>query len=369
MQKSLLFIDPDCPAPYTYAHLHDKPLGGTEATLLRVTEGLARAGYRVLVAQGKRKNMEQSAAGVVYLPFCRRSLKVLPQQPASVIVLNTTRLLKWMRRLFPDAGLHVWMHCFPGKRRRKFLNQDAVQSGASFFAVSNTLAEELRSHLQRFPVRNKAKAMHQKKQAKVYTVYNPIEDRLQPDSRAFRKWKLVFFSSPHKGLWEVLEAFTALRKAEPRYQLYIANPGYVPLKKKFDDSHIHVLGTLRQQDVIRHVREAFCVFYPQKFFRETFGLVFAEANAVGTPVLTHPGGAAQEILENKEQLVDVTDRQAVTDRLAAWQNKGRPGVRLPQKFRLSNVLKRWQELVNLDRKLHQPEINVEKEITYAGDQA
>ncbi len=55
---------------------------------------------------------------------------------------------------------------------------------------------------------------------------------------------------------------------------------------------------------MQHIRESLCVFYPQTQRCETFGLVYAESNAVGTPVLAHDFGAAREVLSSPDQLIN-----------------------------------------------------------------
>jgi glycosyltransferase involved in cell wall biosynthesis len=79
---------------------------------------------------------------------------------------------------------------------------------------------------------------------------------------------------------------------------------------------------------------------------ETFGLIFAEANSVGCPVLAHDHGAAAEVLGTRSgQLVVCRDDQAVVDTLRAWREGGRPRVELNREFELERVLNRWEEML------------------------
>jgi len=104
------------------------------------------------------------------------------------------------------------------------------------------------------------------------------------------------------------------------------------------------LGSLSHDDVLREVRTALCVFYPADKVPETFGLVFAESNAVGTPVLAHPFGAAPELL-TPEQLVDARDINAIIDRLGAWKRGERPIVGAKEEVRMSNVIRAWERIL------------------------
>jgi glycosyltransferase involved in cell wall biosynthesis len=78
---------------------------------------------------------------------------------------------------------------------------------------------------------------------------------------------------------------------------------------------------------------------------ETFGLVFGESHAVGTPVLAHHFGAAPEMLSPAEVL-DARNLDAVTNRLADWCRNGRPTVAARPEYLIAEVARRWTELFN-----------------------
>ena len=338
----ILYLDPDCPTPYNPKRLEEGALGGTEATIVRIAEGLARRGHTVVVAQGARTDTEYTISGVRYQQLHWQQLAI--ETFDTIVLLNTPKLLKQVRKHWPGVALYLWIHCFPGKRRRKMLNKLAVNADATLLAVSETLKNTLEQHLAQYPTYG-SKNNQTDIFAKVQRVYNPVDEQLVADNTPIDQNKLVFFSSPHKGLAQVLMAFKEVKKLLPQMKLYIAHPGYMPLPAGLEEEDVVVLGALSHKEVLWHVREALAVFYPQNTFKETFGLVFAEANAVGTPVLSHPLGAAEEVLENKQQLVDVSNKQTVAQTIQAWRNKQRPQVSLPAKFRIKQVLNRWEELV------------------------
>ncbi len=344
MKQRILIIDPDCPVAYNESSLAETPMGGTEATIIRIGKGLACRGYKIMMAQGARSEQEVSISGPEYYPFQLHNFREKLPSAEAVIVINSPKLLSKVRKAYPSASLFLWMHCFPGKRRRKIINKHVTVSGATIIAVSDTLRKHLESCLRSYPDYGR-KSRSAGKIAEVITVYNPVDDALLPGKIPPDKNKLVFFSSPHKGLDQVLKAFAAVKKEFPSMRLCLANPGYLPMPSGINEEAVEVLGALRHEAVLEHVREAFCIFYPQSSFRETFGLVFAEANAVGTPVISHPLGAACEILNNKEQLVDVTDAGNVVKKLKDWVENGRPHVELDDKFRLRNVLDSWEKLL------------------------
>src|SRR5207248_4965139 len=125
---------------------------------------------------------------------------------------------------------------------------------------------------------------------RVRRIYNPVDDRLVPDGSPVDPTKLVFFSSPNKGLLFTLDAYRALRRSIPDLRLCVANPGY----RQYPQARlvgVEWLGSLPHARIIAETRTALCTFSANFVIPETFGLVFAESRAVGTPVLTHDCGA------------------------------------------------------------------------------
>src|SRR5205823_4608734 len=138
-------------------------------------------------------------------------------------------------------------------------------------------------------------------QVRALTIYNPVEDALTPDGTPVDERKLIFFSSPNKGLNFTLDAFSALKRRMPDLRLVVGNPGY----KAGGDARragVEFLGPQPQARIHAEVRSALCTFFPNFVIPETFGLVFAESHALGTPVLTHDCGAALEVVGDPRQL-------------------------------------------------------------------
>jgi glycosyltransferase involved in cell wall biosynthesis len=126
----------------------------------------------------------------------------------------------------------------------------------------------------------------------------------------------------------------------------VANPGYFPNHDTKEQRNVVNLGALPHPEVIAHVRSALCVLHLNAVFPETFGIVHAEANAVGTPFLSSRLGAVPETADHPSELIDVNDTKAVIDRLIAWK-RGRPKVRGNPMFRLNRIVKEWLDLFSL----------------------
>ncbi|HXZ60215.1 MAG TPA: glycosyltransferase family 4 protein [Steroidobacteraceae bacterium] len=346
----LLFFDPLCPRPYGEESLREAGLAGTEASTVRIAEALDAwvAQHNRTEAQGRYR--PPSAVAHV----------------SHVVVLRDPRALQAAARLFPGARLTLWVH-------------DRIEPGSSRAHWFARAVPELRrlqpaivcvSDYQRERVAATVAGLPGCEGLVVRRIYNPVDDAIVPDGTPVDPTKLVFFSSPNKGLRFALDAFRALRRRMPELRLCVGNPGY----KSFAATGIpgvEWLGSLPHARVLSQVRAALCTFSLNFVIPETFGLVFAESHAVGTPVLTHDCGAAREVLGDTRELLPVTwaqrayeaplhrleprwraapallaDRLGLFDRcierIMSWRAGERPRVAPDARFRLSVIAGEWR---------------------------
>jgi hypothetical protein len=202
------------------------------------------------------------------------------------------------------------------------------------------------------------------------TIYNPIDYACMPKSTQVDDRKLVFFSSPNKGLKFTLDAFAQLRRRMPDLRLVVGNPGY----KRWalpSMAGVQFIGPQPQRTIHEEVSSALCTFVPNFVLPETFGLVFAESKALGTPVLTHDCGAAAEVIADPAQVIPVTAAHRIyeglcgklsprfraapariaaalglfdvyVDTIRAWRAGGRPVTGPDTRFSLSEVAGQWR---------------------------
>jgi glycosyltransferase involved in cell wall biosynthesis len=159
----------------------------------------------------------------------------------------------------------------------------------------------------------------------------------------------------------------------PDLRLVVGNPGY-KAAHAVGGAGVELLGALPQQRIHAEVRSALCTFAPNFVIPETFGLVFAESHALGTPVLTHDCGAALEVVGDPQQVLPVpaacriyealsgalpprwrraparlaaaAGMFAVYDeRIRAWRSGERPRVAPDPRFRLSAITAQWRALL------------------------
>jgi glycosyltransferase involved in cell wall biosynthesis len=350
--SSVLFWDPSCQRPYDSNTIRSEATGGTEASLSRIADVLD-----AYVIQHNRVD-----AFGRYRPPSR-----IPG--ITHVVLNRdSRALPLVRELYPDASYYLWLHdqiSHGSKRGRRMAGTAAVLSelAVTIVCVSDWQRLGVEAMLRRMKVDNQVKAR---------TIYNPVDEGLTPDGSPVDANKLVFFSSPNKGLLFTLDAFRAMRRQMPELRLVVGNPGY-KIRKHSDTDGVIWLGPQPQMRIHAEVRTALCTFSPNFVLPETFGLVFAESNALGTPVLTHDCGAASEVIGDPRQILPVTSAQRVYERLLRrlpsnlrrgpawlaaraglfdehverirrWRGGERPQTVPDPRFRLAAVAAQWRAL-------------------------
>src|SRR5262249_25160366 len=234
------------------------------------------------------------------------------QDISDVVLIRDPRGIVFVRRLFPNARIHLWAHHYFPPGSKLFLRLAATAPmlrdvDATIVCVSQHHEHAMRSSLETLGLLQAIKTR---------TIYNPVDDALMPDGSAVDARKLVFFSSPNKGLKFTLDAFRELRRRMPDLRLVVGNPGYkIP-------SFPPIAGSQSFQPQLQHlihaeVRNALCVLYPNFVFPETFGLVLAESKAVGTPSLTHDCGAAAEVICDPAQILPLTSAHYLYEGLVA----------------------------------------------------
>ena len=350
--SATLFFDPTCQQPYDTRTLRDQAMGGTEATVTRVADALD-----ALVAQHNRTEV-----------YGRYRAPEKNPSVTSVVINRDSRALPQVRELYPNARVYLWLHdqLKPGSKRAGWLASTAGllrELEVTIVCVSDSQRRGVEAALRSMRLGD----------LPTRTIYNPIDDALAPDDSPVDKNKLVFFSSPNKGLKFTLDAFRALRRRMPDLRLVVGNPGYKVRKSVLIDG-VEYLGPQPHARMHAEVRTALCTFFPNFVIPETFGLVFAESNAVGTPVLTHDCGAAVEVLGDRSQILPVTvaDRayevllshvspgwragparvaaslgmfDVYAERIEGWRDGGRPRVGPDPRFRLAAVADQWRALL------------------------
>jgi len=235
------FIDSVSPFKYAPGDETKIAMGGTEATVCRIAGML-----------GADVNMEWEPG---------YDVAVFLRDPTSVVGIEGPKVL-WM---------HDYLVADDVTDEIRDGVKDCVLVGVSDFHAAN-----IKKHFKRPAVR----------------IYNPV---VTTSSHPYRdKKKIIFTSSPRKGFMKTLQVFGQLLTRDDSYRFYWANPGYLK-GPRVHTKYVLPLDSLPQPRLLKHVESASLMLQCNEDFPETFGLVYGEARALGTPVLTTDLGAAREV--------------------------------------------------------------------------
>jgi glycosyltransferase involved in cell wall biosynthesis len=322
----VLFIDTVAYKPYTFKTLANEALGGSEASLLRVAKGLAERGHEVAIFELLRAHDDEEIQEGVRFVHDSSELN-----PDIVVHFRTSKLVDAMRQSYPKARPFMWTQDLGGPHLA-----DEPLGAAEIICVSDFHKEQFAEAAKRY-----CKEPH----APISRIHNPV----QIDGLRYPKVsrRLGFFSSPHKGLGGVLLAFQNARANRPNLELVVGNPGYITAPEILTEG-VTFLGELPHHRVMEEMSRCELLFYPQTIFPETFGIVLAEANAMGTLVLSHRFGAAHEVLAEGSNggnyVTDCTHEENVARGLEVLL-KSQAKVGLDPRFALSAVIDEWEKLL------------------------
>lgn len=330
----ILFIDPVCPKPYTPDSPMQGRMGGTEATAARVVEALVARGFNVSMEQ--RGLEAESFWKTLHL----YPLGKYDKTPDVVITLRDGVVYREAMKKYPKAKHYIWLHDVVSGEYQKHLEDCLWPEMHNVLVVSQWHKNQVYNALPKNTMNGCLR---------VQVVYNPVADYISQISYKgpIDPYKLVYLSSPHKGLDQVLAHFKELQKrSQGGYKLYVANPGYYPDMEGLPEGVISLTDrNYSHPELMDFCKDALCLFYPQNYFEETFGIVYAEANALGLPVITHDIGAAREVLSNQSQVVNCNKLKYVADTIDSWAGGLRPIVNLNPLFSQAEVTKTWVKLI------------------------
>lgn len=325
--KKTLFIDTTCPKPYDTSTLLTEGLGGSEATMVRVTDRLHALGHSVLVEQKGRKE----ALGH-YRPL--GSTKAADVD-AVVVYRNADYLVK-MHDRFPGAKLYLWCQDMVDPAIG-YLVPWMIDKGVEMICVSAYHQQQAITSLR---------LLENNTPLRVHFIYNAIEDTLVRNTPKvqYDRNKLIWLSAPIKGWDYAKNVWSKLYEECPEMSLHVYNPGYVKDVEK-DIPGVVVHGSVPSKDLQEAIEGSLCLFYPNPVFPETFGLVVAECNALGTPVMVHPFGAMPEVTDHPTEMVDCRNIEKVVKRVLIWRDGERPVVAGKKIFTVSKVVKEWERVL------------------------
>lgn len=352
MKPNLYFIENHSNQPFSYDSLVEKGLGGTESTLLYVAHSLVEY-FSVFIVQKSRLRPE-CVKGVSYLPWTQMKEYSSSHPAHSIILLRSPKDAKKIANIFKTSHRYLWLHDMPDRKLLKYHSEAAYRGFTSIcvskFHMTVTQNALAKRGWNRKNIALKLKQLfYPKIQPHFSYIHNPISPLLLKKDLKVDSNKYLFASAPSKGLNESIELFLQYIKTyNSDAILYLACPEYAVEDYNVpQNDRIRYLGNLSQEQLFRQMETSYCIFFPNKTTPETFGLIFAEANALGTPVLCYDFGAASEVLSRSiDQVVSLPDKKMkILEKLNSWHQGCRPNVDADSRFSLAFVTQQWLALL------------------------
>jgi len=281
--------------PFEGDALETKPLGGSEAAIIHMMRELALLGHEPTVICKCEKPGKFSGVNFVNLS---RARDILEGQGADIFISQTSLdvfqfNIKAKLKVFWTGGNHDVRVIQPMADKKIQNNIDY------FFFVSAWQAEGFNS---KFGI----------DRAKIFITRNGFDPLLFKDGVKKEKYRMIYFSSPSRGLDVLLDMFPKIRKrfkdAELHiysdYEFYGQKRGegareHPEIFKKIDQPGVRSFGNVKREEMAREVQKAYIMAYPTAF-RETSCMAAIEAQAAGTvPVTSKLAGLTETVLDSK----------------------------------------------------------------------
>lgn len=284
----ILFFPVDC-CPFHGKTLEERPLGGTETAIIRLAEALDQLGQEVYVATGFDYPPMTKPK---YVPV--RQVKELGAADALIVVRGWKGCLLPIKRkkcFFWTGDSWDNPHAYGIGDRRIANVIDA------FFAVSNWQAQSMCAS-SGFPLE------------KSYVLANGIKAEFFAGKEERRRKRLIYSSTPYRGLIFLPEIFMDLKRLHSEVELSIFSSVGVysrtwpPIRP--DEGQYaaiferlsaipgcHVYGGVRQDQLAREFMKSSILAYPCNY-EETSCITAMEAQAAGCAIVTSDLAALPE---------------------------------------------------------------------------
>ena len=279
-------------SPFFGDALENSPLGGTETAVIHMSRTLARMGHSVSVFV---KDGRGTYGGVEYRDLLTYT-QVLEKKPADILVAS---------RIF-----HPFINRVQAKIRIFWTEDAHDQPFVEFLARPEVVANIDRIFtVSQWQTRMLSETFNVTRNGVFWDHYENL-----PPERNYRK--LIYTSTPFRGLDILLDIFPRIRRRMPDAQLDIYSSmqvygvdsaedeaAYGHLYRKSDQPGVTLKGSVSQDDLAKALLKAGIMAYPNHF-AETSCIAVMEALAAGIPVVTTSLGALPETAAAGGILID-----------------------------------------------------------------
>lgn len=332
MNFDIIFTDITTTKPYDQRTLDTEAIGGTEASVIRVAEGLAAKGYRVGVFQ---HNLETISMGenAYYLPL--GELENVRVCHAYVALRSNFGIER-----FPGATKVSWHEDLASPLHNEIM-PSLLKHNVTVVAASNWHKRNLQ---EQFKIGTNIGDPI----PRVKAIYNPVPNELYDIPRdmniGYENNIMVWAASPHKGLERAIKLFARCREViSDQLELRVFNPGYLVTDIQRVPGVV-VYGAVPCKTLWEQMGSSLCVFYPTQF-EETFACIASESAAMHCPIATYPVAALRETCSN--EFAENQDEVSFIKMVERWYNGERPKVYANPKFKLSEIVWEWEKVLGL----------------------
>jgi glycosyltransferase involved in cell wall biosynthesis len=292
MTKKIVIVSTS-PSLFMPNDLETEGMGGTETLLINLSKKLAEK-YSVTVFCNV---IEETVWNGVKFLYKENVLKYLKENKTDIlIVLRDTVFVNELDIKSLNIGkIILWCHDFAYSPIHAYMNK-IVNKVDTIICVSKWHKEDI---LKMFTNVNKDK---------IKVIYNGVDESLFNFSDNKIPGKLVYTSTPYRGLEHALNIFPTIRKNVPNATLHIFS-GLKLYKDGQQDNFSHLYeraksmknvyyhGIVSRKELSKHLKESELMFYPNTY-PETFCCAAAENLMCGTPVITSKLGALPEVIHS-----------------------------------------------------------------------
>jgi|688.fasta_scaffold173078_1 glycosyltransferase involved in cell wall biosynthesis len=286
----IAFLPGSC-VPFDGTTLTRRPLGGTETAIIRLAESLSRMGHKVYVFTPKE---HPPVTNPLYIPY--RALPDLGTVDIAVTVRDSRLLFSGVtakaQYFWTGDSYDQIQHLGLGDRR-------VIRMLTALLAVSNWQADRLCA-ISGFP------------RDRSYILRNGHFPEFFNSEVERSPYRLVYSSTPYRGLSLLLPIFTELKRRIPEVELHVfsgmavydeegsnRSEGEKPYRVIYDrlanTPGITLHGNVLQDQLAIELQRSRLMTYPNTF-EETSCIAAIEALAAGCPVVTSRRGALPETI-------------------------------------------------------------------------
>lgn len=289
----LLFVPVRCTAFYSTI-LDDRPLGGTETAIIRLTDQLAKMGHDVYIFQEDILPANPDPKGPHYISV---------KEFAEIDSFDAVILIRGLLELFKDwkskKKLYWISDAYRSLKTYGIGDKRIVSKADGMFLLSQWHVDTL-CESSGFP------------KEKTWIVNNGIHPEYFSGSEVRHPKRLIYSSAPDRGLIYMPRIYEALKMRHPDLELHVFSSfdkyfiGWEPGYRKNENINLYeklaslpgctLHGSILQKDLAREFMKSSILVYPSNF-EETSCITAMEAMAGGCAIVTSNIGALKETIQ------------------------------------------------------------------------